>query len=264
MIIEASELILLNHDPIENAKKIGAIVPAVEMMLDGDSWDDRDNSWEKIAANLSELNLHFTVHPPAWDHNVAAGLYSLRKTARDLNISALNVAKIIGAKQVVFHTGYCDSGSYFNRKTAQKHSLEALYELIEIAKPEGIRVAVENVAPPQKALYTQEEFVHILDEIDKTAQYLLDLGHAHMNHWNLPWVIRQIAPRLCGVHIHDNNGEGDQHLPIGRGTIEWEKVFQEMKKVRDDCHLVLEYAPGTSLAELKDGVNLLRNQFSIE
>ena len=261
MVLEASELILLNNEPIENAKKISAIVPAVEMMLDGDGWDDTENRWNEIAKKLADLHLHFTVHPPAWDHNVAAGLFSLRKTARTLNLSALEVAKIIGAKQIVFHTGYCDRGSNFSREIAQRHSKEALFELIDFAKPNGIRIAVENVAPPQNALYTQEEFVHILDGVDETAQYLLDLGHAHMNHWDLPWVIHQISSRLCGLHIHDNNGSSDQHLPIGCGTIEWEKVFAEMELLHNDCHFVLEYAPGTSLDELRKGVKLLTSRF---
>lgn len=261
MNLAASELILLNDDPIHNAKALSKIVPNVELMLDGDAWDDVPNAWMEKATALSRLPIRYTVHPPAWDHNIAAGLYSLRKTAQDLNRVALNVAARVGARQMVFHTGYCDANSRFSRKIAQRHSMEALFELIEVAKPLGITLAVENVAAPQNALYTQEEFSHILDGVDETAQYLIDIGHANFNGWDIPRLIEQLAPRICGLHIHDNNGRSDQHLPIFQGTVDWDRTFSAMDSLRPDCHFVLEYAPGTPLTLLKAGVDALSARF---
>lgn len=262
MVLGASDLILLNDEPIENAKRLSQIVPSVELMLDGDAWDDADGAWERLAGKLAEPAWEFTVHPPAWDHNVAAGLHSLRHTAQELNKKALELAVRVGAKQMVFHTGYCDRNSRFSRELAQRRSMEALQELIELAKPHGITLGVENVSTPQNSLYTQEEYVHILDGVDDTAQYLLDLGHAHMNGWDIPWVLENIGPRLCGLHIHDNNGRGDQHLPIFQGSIPWGKVFAVMDTLRDDCHFILEYAPGTALDDLRQGADILRSRFT--
>ena len=261
MILGASELIVLNGNPIDNAKLLKSIAGSVEMMLDGDAWSNENGTWQKTARVLKELKYEYTIHPPAWDCNIAAGMYSLRRAAQDLNISALDVCTCVGARQIVFHTGYCDKNALFDKKLAQRHSMEALEEMISLAKPLGITVAVENIAPPSLALYTQDEYAHILDGVDETAQYLIDLGHANMNGWNIPKLIGQVSSRLCALHIHDNNGIIDQHLPIGHGTIPWEETFCEMEKLKLNCHFILEYAPGTDINYLCEGIDLLKARF---
>ena len=32
------------------------------------------------------------------------------------------------------------------------------------------------------------------------------------------------------VHLHDNNGDKDLHLPMGCGSIEWKKTLKTLKK----------------------------------
>ncbi|MFQ9523516.1 MAG: hypothetical protein ACLR2G_08630 [Phascolarctobacterium faecium] len=31
------------------------------------------------------------------------------------------------------------------------------------------------------------------------------------------------------VHVHDNDGSGDSHQPVGLGTIEWEPYFASIR-----------------------------------
>ena len=48
MHISASEFILFCGDPAENVRKLSAIVPEVELMIDGDAWDlDANGTWDK-------------------------------------------------------------------------------------------------------------------------------------------------------------------------------------------------------------------------
>jgi len=32
------------------------------------------------------------------------------------------------------------------------------------------------------------------------------------------------------MHVHDNNGQSDEHLPIGDGTVDWEAVGQAIAR----------------------------------
>lgn len=261
MELGASELIVLGDDPLDNAHRLHDIASGVELMLDSNSWDDANGNWLRQARRLQNSGISFTVHPPAWDCNIASAVFALRNAALDLNRRALDVCVAVGAKQMVFHPGYCDWPARFDRKQAQQYSRQALEELIPIAKAHGIVLGVENIASPSNALYTQEEYIHLLDDVDETAQYLLDLGHAHFNGWDIPTALDAIGPRLCGLHIHDNDGRGDQHLPIFAGTIPWEAVFHSMERLPHHCHFILEYAPGTPLDRLKEGVQILRERF---
>jgi sugar phosphate isomerase/epimerase len=46
--------------------------------------------------------------------------------------------------------------------------------------------------------------------------------------------------RVRSTHIHDNNGEDDQHLFPGQGTIDWSRAMQLLAAHPDQYPLLLE------------------------
>jgi sugar phosphate isomerase/epimerase len=52
----------------------------------------------------------------------------------------------------------------------------------------------------------------------------LDIGHAHINN-HLEEFLRQPFDRMFNIHLHDNLGEEDQHLPLGEGAIRWDAIL---------------------------------------
>jgi len=259
MHISASEFILYCGDPAENVRKLSAVVPEVELMIDGDAWDlDENDSWSKQIETLKGFSVPFTVHPPAWDVNPAAPLKTLRDAAATLNRKSVELAAELGASQVVFHPGYYDRDAFFSKNRAKDFCYQQLESIVAAAKPHGITVAFENIAGPAMTLFTQEEFIHALDGIDPCVKFLLDVGHANMNSWDIPKVIETIGHRMGGMHLHDNDGSGDAHLPMLKGSIPWERTFAAMKaSLPEDCVLVMEYNAGTPLSTLEEGKNLL-------
>lgn len=257
MRISASEFILFCSDPAENAVRLSGIVPEVELMMDGDAWDHGENGWDAQAKSLKGLGIPFTVHPPAWDVNASAPIKALRDAAGWLNLKAIDFCHEIGATQVVFHPGWYDGESNFDRNRAKDFSYALLEKMIERAKPYGIRIGFENIAGPSSTLFTEDEYVHALDGIDLSVGFLLDTGHANINSWDIPSVIERTSERLIAFHLHDNDGRGDQHLPIGRGTIGWESVFSSMKSLPPDVLCIMEYVTNTPLGELEKGRELL-------
>lgn len=257
MRISASEFILFCNPPRENVARLSAYVPEVELMLDGDAWDYDVPGWPEQAAALQGCGVPFTVHPPAWDVNPTAPIRALRDAAAVLDLSAADFCAAVGGTQVVFHPGYYDGDSFFSKNRAKDFCYDLLGRMVEKCRPLGLTVAFENIAPPSMALFTQEEYVHALDGIDPCVKYLIDVGHAHFNHWDIPRAIDQTADRLCGFHLHDNNGDGDSHRPIGQGTIPWNDVFASMRQLPESVVYVMEYAAGTPLETLSAGRALL-------
>jgi sugar phosphate isomerase/epimerase len=50
----------------------------------------------------------------------------------------------------------------------------------------------------------------------------IDVGHAHTND-----AIREFLQadfHVAYFHVSDNDGRRDQHLPIGKGTIDWDQL----------------------------------------
>lgn len=54
-----------------------------------------------------------------------------------------------------------------------------------------------------------------------------DIGHA-----NTAGTIQDFlgySDRFVNVHVHDNHGEWDEHLPVGEGNIDFRKVLQGLR-----------------------------------
>ena len=257
-----SDLPLLTQDILSNVQRLidyGA--DKVELMMDGDKWDEMEHLFPTIAKELKALPVGYTVHPPAWDINLTSENRAIREASFHEYRKAIEFANMIGAQHVVIHPGFCFCPS-FNKELGQQRAKAYIQQLCEIAKPLNVKLAIENVGYNGSSLFTQEEYTNFLNDVDDTAGYLIDIGHAHLNHWAIPETIKAVKERLVALHIHDNSGTGDDHLPIGEGEIEWGPIFNMLVEEKVDCQLILEYAPETDLALLEKGKALLLKEIS--
>jgi sugar phosphate isomerase/epimerase len=59
---------------------------------------------------------------------------------------------------------------------------------------------------------------------------VLDTGHLHAQKEILPLSVEKLGSRIHYVHASDNDGQTNQHLAPGKGTVDWDGVFQALKK----------------------------------
>jgi len=244
---------------IESLKEIGATY--VELLVDGGAWDDTQKSYSEHLAYLRRSGLKFSVHPPAWDTNLTSENKAIREATYAEYCRAIEFAYAIGGEHVVIHPGFRYSPA-FDNETAKQRAQELVQRLCKTAEPLGIRLAIENVGYHGSSLFMQEEYVAFVADLDASAAYLIDTGHAHLNGWDIPRLIRAAKSRLCSIHLHDNLGDRDSHLPIGRGSIDWDPVLAELRDA-PGCLPILEYAPGTSLELLKQSVEFLKKSLDM-
>lgn len=257
-----SDLVLITNEIVENVKKLiqhGADV--VELLMDGDKWDEMEGLFPALTEQLRALDVAYTVHPPAWDINLTSENKAIREASFLEYKKAIEFAGRIQAHHVVIHPGFCFAPP-FDKELGKRRAKMYIQQLCEIAKPLNVTLAIENVGYNGTSLFTQEEYEHFLDDVDSSAKYLLDIGHANLNGWDIASVIYHVKDRLAGLHVHDNDGHGDQHLPIGEGTVEWASIFEVLRTEQIVCELVLEYAPGTDLSLLQKGKERLVNELS--
>lgn len=256
--ISYSDLLLLGGHAETNVEMLmQAGGTHIELLLDGKSWDDMEGTMERLVPYLLGTKASYTVHPPAWDTNLTSENRTIRDASFEEYRKSIEFAARIGATHVVIHPGFCFSPA-FCKQTAALRAEEAVNRLCRIAAPLGVKLAVENVGYHGSSLFTRDDYVRFVERLDEAAVYLIDTGHAHMNGWDIPALIRQTAPRLGCVHLHDNAGDADEHLPIGEGSIRWEPIWEALRDA-PDCQLILEYAPGTELSKLREGAELLRS-----
>jgi sugar phosphate isomerase/epimerase len=113
------------------------------------------------------------------------------------------------------------------------------------AAQRGLLVAMENSHRNAHQLkHFREIFARCPD-----LYLLLDVGHANID---VPKnqtreYLFSLADRLAHVHLSDNDGTADQHLPLGapaKGGISWRRVAADLKSFGYDGTVTLEVFAG--------------------
>ena len=116
-----------------------------------------------------------------------------------------------------------------------------LLDLFGFAADLGITPALENSGRTgMKMMRRAFDYVGF----DSGLRVCIDTGHAHRAAlWEkIPGdeYLREFRDLIVELHINDNEGTDDLHLPPGEGTIEWTAIYAEMRKLREDVVLCLE------------------------
>ncbi len=95
----------------------------------------------------------------------------------------------------------------------------SLDELEPFALKKEIKIAIENIF--------HDEFDGIGELMKEYSPDFLgvcyDSGHGNMGKLGLPRIAK-FADRLIALHLHDNNGYDDQHMPLFSGVADWERL----------------------------------------
>ncbi|MFO8014041.1 MAG: sugar phosphate isomerase/epimerase family protein [Phycisphaerae bacterium] len=153
---------------------------------------------------------------------------SVREAALEIARHETGFAHDLGCRDVIVHpVGPGETQDDAFRPDALRASAAGLARLSEAA---DVRFLIENMPPPMfghdAALLRQ-----IVEEVDSPHLGLAyDAGHAHVAGRPVA-VIREMGPRLWGVHLHDNAGDEDDHLLPGMGTLPFDDVAGALAEV---------------------------------
>ena len=220
-----------------------------------------DHYWDYVLKDLKEkdgVSRRFSIHGPC----VAVNLADPNDTAYlEVYEKTFAYAAKINAAFVVVHSN--EAWRMGGEKLAVQELVYGRIEkLLQLAGKYGVTVALENVGlrTTGTLLFEYEEYLGLFKRFPNAAA-LLDTGHAHVNGWKLSDVLRDLNKKLVGVHIHDNDGTADAHLPVGCGNIDWNDYFAALKEYAPQAVQVCEYAAinqyamvTESLAKLEEAV----------
>ncbi len=91
------------------------------------------------------------------------------------------------------------------------------------ARDHGVRIAIENLFPDNWSVLERVLSAYGPDYIG----ICYDSGHANFLGLGLDQLDRH-KDRLISVHLHDNDGSGDQHKLIFSGTVDWDRLARIM------------------------------------
>ena len=152
----------------------------------------------------------------------------------------IDVADDLPYSRLILHMG----GS---RETADPRKRDAAFSTLEHlilhAHHAGITICVENTTSEMGDPSYLRAFV---DETRLNGlRFNFDIGHAHLSDFpEAERIEKSFAPLrelVSSVHLHDNRGEKDEHIPPYDGTIDWPSAIKTLQSApQTSLPLVLE------------------------
>lgn len=188
-------------------------------------------------------NLNYFVHTPVGHIRLGDPDPLIRQTSLEQMQRAIHLAALVGAILVVVHPTPCPTAHPC--PPAGPWEQQALSVLCSEAAHYRVSIAIENIPPNHGFSPGYSDFSSLLALLEQIPDLgiTLDVGHAHLAGIPLAAIVRCLGHRLSHVHVHDNNGLGDQHLPVGQGTIHWSGLLRALASIKYKGFLELEF-PG--------------------
>ena len=115
-------------------------------------------------------------------------------------------------------------------------NIEALKLIEQMTASYGLTLVLENFWPPFDSV---KNFKTILSEIPRLGLHL-DFGHANIGKDDGDVFCRHFGHAIKHVHFSDNRSNGDHHMPLGVGSVNWKKMVSALKMIEYDGTITLE------------------------
>lgn len=203
---------------------------------------------------LSSFNLKYTIHAPFIDVNIASLSTKSRKASIEQIKDSIDLANAIDARVVVVHPGLVP---FILKEMPEKIypvANKSIKELGEYSKDLGVNTTIENMPNFESMIYQDmSKLNEVLVEYDMGMT--LDIGHAH--HSKIP-ENEMYFDSIKHIHIHDNMGDDDTHLPLGEGNIQFKDIIDTFEEKNYDGIYMIEVNNKDSI---KKSLEYLKNNF---
>jgi sugar phosphate isomerase/epimerase len=232
-----------------NIKRILDLNVGIEVYANNNVLDELDmNNVKEVSRKLQDNGIVCTVHAPFMDLSPGGFDKTIRAISRDKIMKAVEMAHLLHARSIVCHPGYDKWRFDANPQLWQMwfdSSIETWTEVIGEAR-DGLVVMLENIFEE-----TPSSLIALFDYFKgKNFYFCFDTGHFNLfstvalETWLVP-----LKNRIREIHLHDNHGKSDEHLPIGRGTFPFRELKAFLKQTNGDITYTTEVHGESRAAE---------------
>jgi sugar phosphate isomerase/epimerase len=212
---------------------------------------------DKLKQIAKTCNLDFVVHAPWAGINIATPDRTLRRAVLKRLEKSIVVAGQLDCRLWLFHPGSKTGLSQFYPRTDWKLNLESVRSLLNVARREGVNIAIENTPEPFPSLMKSvDDFHRFYQDLGDDIGMVLDVAHANLNN-QIQAFIEDFSKKIVHIHVSDNKGDSDTHMGIGKGNIDW-KNFAEQIRTADYGNLIMI----ESTDHITESIQYLRKLFT--
>ena len=180
-----------------------------------------------IAKQILQRGLSVTMHAPFIDLSPGSPDPEVRALTRRRFNQLIPLIPIFKPKTIVCHTGWENQSYWFLKESWVQYSMEYWSWLAEDVSKEGSSLMLENVyeSDPYEFLDLFKGLKH------QGIGFCLDTGHqAVFSRTGLLVWLETLGEYIAQLHLHDNNGIRDDHLALGKGEIDFTRLFKYLKE----------------------------------
>ncbi len=211
--------------------------------------------FKETADRLADAGLSVTFHAPFLDLRPGAIDPRIREVTVDRLRRVFELLPLFRPRSIVCHPSFDEKYYVSGEKQWLANSLETWNCLIEYIKGTETIIAMENV-------YEQgpRQLRPLLDALDSSrVRFCFDTGHANAfgsaphGEW-----LEMLGDRLGEIHIHDNDGTADQHLPVGEGNFPFRELMALVRQKNLKPILTIESHSDTSLRRMLENIRAMK------
>jgi len=192
-----------------------------EIVADGNYRLDDPRRLAAIKETVGSTTLGITVHAPYADLNCASMNHAIWEESIRQIIRCIEAAAEL-TDRVTIHPGYISPVGRMMPDKVWEMQKKALVRIGKAAMDCGVLACLENMISMREILCRDPgELLGMVDGVEGVGT-TIDLGHAHTTGTLNRFL--EVIDRADHLHIHDNHGVHDEHLPLGGGLIDWERV----------------------------------------
>lgn len=188
-----------------------------------------DGEYAGLAQRLCGPDRSITFHGPFMDLRPGAVDPEIRNVSRRRFLRVFEIAIHFRPRAIVFHPSFDERYYVSSGRKWLENSIETWSRLLPLADQLDTRIALENVYEADP-----DWIGRLLDAFppDRVG-FCFDTGHfnAFAKTPLEAWMDR-LGHRLVEIHLHDNRGALDEHLPVGEGTFPFAEFFSILGKKR--------------------------------
>lgn len=228
------------------AQQENAVFEVMDPMLLTGSYDS--GTYKMIAEQYRKTGMAKSVHGAFIDVNPASGDPEFSELSRRRCRESCEIASALGAGNLVFHSSAFPflRGVYLENWAA---GCASFYEALLERYP--VRLFIENAQDLDPIPLRQ-----LMERVNSDRIGIcLDVGHAHYSRVPVSQWFEQLGEWIQYLHLSDNMGEFDDHLPLGQGSIDWNQVNAFWKALGREIPVTLETG---DLNATKESIRFLR------
>ncbi|MDR2861323.1 MAG: sugar phosphate isomerase/epimerase [Syntrophobacterales bacterium] len=175
----------------------------------------------ETGAKLKEAGVRVTLHAPFVDLRPGAIDSHIRDISRRRIQSIIDLAVFFQPVSIVCHAAFDERYYLSAEEQWLKNSIKTFQSFLPDLYDAACPICIENVYESDPAILRR-----LMEGVNSPMiGFCFDTGHYNIfSRSSLEVWIETMAPYLKQLHIHDNGGKHDQHLPPGEGTFPFERL----------------------------------------